>query len=105
MEQTLYTRKELADRWGISLTTLDRRVREGKITPNNVVGHPRFNLEDILRAEGTDNAKMSPFERRRLERRISELEGENSELKEKFEGVKKQLTNVMAEIMPILQEN
>lgn len=102
--KTLYSRKELSERWGVSVTTLDRRIKEGKISPTNTTGHPRFHIDDILKSEGTDNSKMSPFERRRLERKIEELEEENQELKDKNEGIKKQLVNVVAEIMPILQE-
>ncbi len=103
MEQTLFSKKELAKRWGISTATVDRRVREGKISPATL--HPiRFNLDDILKAEGTDNSKLSPFERRRLEREKAELEQRIAELEEENRGIKRQLTNVVAEIMPILRD-
>jgi len=62
----------------------------------------RFNYGDILRVEGTD--KMSVLERRRLEREIEELKKEVSELQGRNESIKKQLTNVLASIMSILQE-
>lgn len=105
MEKTLLSRKDLAERWGVSTATVDRRVREGLISP--VKGHktPLFNLYDVLKVEGTDTSKLSPFERRRLEREIDELREENNQLKEERERIKRQLTNVMAEvIMPILKE-
>ena len=104
MEQTLLTRKDLAERWGISTSTVDRRVREGLISP--VDGHktPQFNLFDVLKVEGTDTSKMSPFERRRLEREVQELEQKVLELEEENKSIKRQLTNVVAEIMPILKE-
>ena len=103
MEQTLLTRKDLAERWGISTSTGDRRVREGLISP--VDGHktPQFNLFDVLKVEGTDTSKMSPFERRRLEREVQELEQKVLELEEENKSIKRQLTNVVAEIMPILK--
>lgn len=104
MEQTLLSKKQLAERWKISISTLDRRIREGIIKPVKGHGHPRFNLEDVLKAEGTDNSKMSPFERRRLEREKSELEQRIIELEEENRSIKRQLTNVVAEIMPILKE-
>jgi len=101
MEQSLYTVEQLCARWNISRSTLDRWRREGKITP--VCESPiRFNYGDILKIEGTD--KMSALERRRLEIEIEALKEENSELKRRNESIKKQLTNVMATIMPILQE-
>ena len=104
MEQTLLSRKDLAERWGVSTSTVDRRVREGLITPVDGYKTPQFNLFDVLKVEGTDTSKMSPFERRRLEKEIKELEEENSRLREEKEQMRRQLTNVVAEIMPILKE-
>lgn len=104
MEQSLLTKKQLAERWNISISTLDRRIREGVIKPVKGMTSIRFNIEDILQAEGTDNSKMSPFERRRLLRDKEELEERIAELEEENQNIKKQLTNVVAEIMPILQQ-
>lgn len=101
MEQSLFTIKELCERWNISRSTLDRWRRERKIVP--VSEHPiRFNYGDILKVEGIN--KMSAFERRMLEKKIEELKEENAELQSKNESIKKQLTKVIASIMPILQE-
>ncbi len=101
MEQSLFTIEEVCERWNISRSTLDRWRKEKKIVP--VSENPiRFNYGDILKVEGTD--KMSAYERRRLEREIEELKEENSELQGRNESIKRQLTNVMASIMPILQE-
>jgi DNA-binding transcriptional MerR regulator len=102
MEQSLFTIEDLCKRWNISRSTLDRWRKEKKIVP--VSENPiRFNYGDILKVEGTD--KMSAFERRMLEKKIEELKEENAELQSKNESIKKQLTNVMASIMPILQED
>lgn len=99
--QSLFTVEELCKRWNISRSTLDRWRKEKKIVP--VSENPiRFNYGDILKVEGTD--KMSALERRRLEREIENLEKENTELQGKHESIKKQLMNVMASIMSILQE-
>lgn len=103
MEQQLLSKKELAARWGISLATLDRRIRDKIITP--ALTKPiRFNIEDVLKVEGTEVGKLSPFERRRLEREKEELEQQVKNLMEENIRIKKQLTNVVAEIMPILKE-
>ena len=103
-EQILLSRSDLAKRWGISTATVDRRVREGLISP--VRGHktPLFNLYDVLKVEGTDTSKLSPFERRRLERTNEELEQRVIKLEEEKRELRKQLTNIVAEIMPILKE-
>ena len=101
MEQSLYTVEQLCNRWNISRSTLDRWRREKKIVP--VSENPiRFTYGDILKAEVTD--KLSAFERRKLEREIEALKEENVELQGRNESIKKQLTNVMASIMAILQE-
>lgn len=103
MEQQMLSKKQLAERWKISISTLDRRVREKFITP--ALTNPiRFNIEDVLRAEGTEVGKLSPFERRRLEREKAELEQKVRELEEENKSIKRQLTNLVAEIMPILKE-
>lgn len=103
MEEKLLSKKELAERWNISISTLDRRIREKAISP--ALTKPiRFNLSDILKAEGTDASKLSPFERRRLERDIESLQKRILELEDENKSIKRQLTNVVAEIMPILKE-
>ena len=101
MEKSLLSKKELANRWGISISTLDRRVREGVIKPVKGMTTIRFNMSDILKVEWYD--KMSPFERRRLEKDKEELKERIAELEDENQSIKKQLTNVVAEIMPILQ--
>lgn len=104
MSQQLLNKKEAAEILGYSTSTLDRRVREGKIP--TVKGHktPKFNLYDVMKAAGTDTSKLSPFERKRLEREKAELEQKVIELEEENRNIKRQLTNVVAEIMPILRE-
>lgn len=99
----LLSKKELAQRWDCSLSTIDRRIRENAIKP--ALKSPiRFNIEDILKAEGTEVGKLSPYERKRLEREIETLEHKLMELQEENRNIKRQLTNVVAEIMPILKE-
>ncbi|NLY46821.1 MAG: histidine kinase [Tissierella sp.] len=102
MEQTLLSRKELAERWGISTSTLDRRVREGMISPVKSMKTPQFSLECILKVEGVD--KLSPLERRRLEREIQSLQNEIKQLEEEKEQMKRLLTNTVADLSQKLRE-
>lgn len=84
----LLTKKNLAERWGITTKTLDAWVKDGVISPVKGLPSPRFNLEHILKLEGTEISKLSPLERRRLLKEIEDLKlenkllaGENKELK------------------------
>ena len=103
MTQQMLTKKQLAARWEISTSTLDRRVREKFITP--ALKNPiRFNLEDVLRAEGTEVGKLSPYERKRLEREKAELEQKVLELEEENRSIKRMVTNAVAEMTQVLKE-
>ena len=103
MEQQLLTKKQLAKRWGMCTATIDRRVKKGQISP--AMASPiRFNLEDVLKAEGTDYSKMSPFERRRLEREKAELEQKVMMLEEENRIIKSKITNSVADLSQILKE-
>lgn len=104
MGKILLSKKETAVELGISISTLDRRIKDGLLTP--VKGHktPKFNVYDVMKAAGTEIDRLSPFERKRLEKEKAELEQRVLELEEENRSIKRQLTNVVAEIMPILKE-
>lgn len=103
MDQQMLSKKQLAERWKVSIATVDRRVREKFITPS--LKNPiRFNIEDVLRAEGTEVGKLSPFERRRLEQEKAELEQRVVELEEENRIIKSKITNSVADLSQILKE-
>lgn len=104
MEQILLNRDEAAYILGFSTTTLDRRVREGKIP--KVKGHktPKFNLYDIMKIAGTEVDRLSAFERKRLEREIEGLKKEIEVLTEENNRIKQHIRNVVADMAPILKE-
>lgn len=85
----LLTKKDLAERWQVSIATIDRWVSDKIITPVKGIPSIRFNPHHILELEGVKIERLSPLERKRLEKdiqelkdRIVELEKENIELKE-----------------------
>lgn len=88
MEQVLISRETLAKRWDVTTRTVINYEQEGLITRNPNVPIPRYNLEEIMRLEGTDLSPLSPLERRRLERKIKDLEEERDLWKGKVDIIK-----------------
>lgn len=74
MEEKLLTKKDLAKRWQVTTTTIDRWVADKVITPVKGLPSIRFSMQHILELEGVKIDKFSPLERRRLEKQIKELE-------------------------------
>lgn len=77
----LLTKQDLADRWQVSITTIDRWTDDGVISPVKGLPSKRFNLEHVLQLEGTEIGKLSPLERKRLERKLKQLEDEKEKLR------------------------
>lgn len=95
MEVSLLSKKILANRWEVSTTTIDRWVLDGVISPVKGLPSVRFNLNHILELEGTDISKMSPLERRRLEKEIKELENKKNELEKENQELKDYVKNII----------
>ena len=91
MEKALISRKTLAERWDYDSTrAIIDMEQEGIITRIPEVSSPRYSMEEILRIEnlGREANPLSPLERRRLEKRIEELEKERDLYKSKVENIK-----------------
>lgn len=68
----LLTKKELAERWQVTETSIDNWRREKIITACKGVPSVRFSLQHITELEGVKVEKFSPLERRRLERELAD---------------------------------
>lgn len=88
MEQIMISRETLAARWDITTRTVINYEQEGLITRNPNIPVPRYNLQEILKLEGTELNPLSPLERRRLKKKIEDLEIELNIYKEKFANMK-----------------
>jgi hypothetical protein len=91
MEKALVSRKTLAVRWDYdSIRAIVDMEQEGIITRIPEVPSPRYSMEEILKIEslGKEANPLSPLERRRLEKRIEELEKELGVYKEKVTNLK-----------------
>lgn len=91
MKQTLLSRQDLAKRWGFSSTkVIENYELNGIIKRIPGLPTPRYALFQIeeIEAAGLELNPMSPAHRRRLERRIEELEREVDMYKTKIENAK-----------------
>ena len=86
----LLSRQSLAKRWDFASTkAIESYEAQGIITRVPNLPTPRYSLEEIERIEMVDKINhLSPIERKRLERRIEQLEVENAHLKNKLEGIR-----------------
>lgn len=74
MEKTLLTRKELAQRWGVSTKVIKNYEDDGIISRVQKFPTPKYNVLSIMKIEGLEELNpLSPMERRRLEREIDAL--------------------------------
>jgi len=82
---TIINRKDLADRWGTNVTTLDAWERSGVIKRLPRYPSPRYSLSDVEKAEsnGMDNLY------RRKEQIIREQAERIQELEQKLETVRR----------------
>lgn len=91
MEKSLISRKSLAERWDYDSTrAIVDMEQEGIITRIPEVSSPRYSMEEILKIEnlGKEANPLSPLERRRLDKKVEDLEKELSLYKEKFTSMK-----------------
>ena len=100
----LLTKQDLADRWQVSTTTIDRWVEDGVISPVKGLPSKRFNLEHVLQLEGTEIGRLSPLERKRLEKEIEQLERENEELERENEELKDYVRLVFGQGLKFMKE-
>ena len=77
----LLTQKDLAERWQMSVKSIEEYRKAGIIPIVEGLPAIRFNLQTILEIEGTKLEKFTPLERRRMERELNEIKEENKRLK------------------------
>ncbi len=89
-EKTLVNRRTLAERWDFDSTeSIQNYEKRGILTRNPNFEAPRYYMEEVLKIETLKEINpLSPLERRRLERKIEELEKENMNLKDRLTNIK-----------------
>lgn len=91
MGQALLSRQDLAKRWGFSSTkVIENYELNGIIKRVPNIPTPRYSLYEIEKIElaGQNLNPLSPLERRRLEKKVEDLEKELNFYKEKFASLK-----------------
>lgn len=84
--ENLCSAQELAERWKCDRNTIARREKAGVIKRAVAIPGVWYTKASVERAEGLEDEEdpMSPFERRRLEKRIHELEKKVSSYEDSF---------------------
>ena len=77
----LLTQKDLAKRWQVTVASIKNWREEGLLQPVKGLPVIRFTEQYISELEGVKIERFSPLERKRMERRLEQLEKENEELK------------------------
>lgn len=81
-EKTLITKKELAERWGVTPKCIDDWRREGILETVKGIPTPRFNIQYIMELEETKLDKYSPLEFKALQKELKETKAELDKFKE-----------------------
>ena len=100
----LLTKQDLAKRWQVSTTTIDRWVDDGVISPVKGLPSKRFSLEEVLKLEGIEISKLSPLERKRLLKEIERLEKEKEELEKENEELKDYVRLIFGQGIKFMKE-
>lgn len=93
--QQLLTQKDLAERWQMSVKSIEEYRKAGIIPVVEGIPAIRFNLQTILELEGTKLERFSPLERKRMEK-------ENEQLRKENEEIKSILSKVLSELAPVI---
>ncbi|BFN03873.1 histidine kinase [Clostridium tetani] len=91
----LLTQKDLAERWQMSIKSIEEYRKSGIIPSVEGIPAIRFNPKVIMELEGTKLDRFSPIERRRMERELEQLKQENERLKSV-------LSKALAELAPVI---
>lgn len=89
MEKTLFSRKDLMKRWGVSYQSIINYENNGTLTRNPNFENPMYYLEEVLKIESLNEIDpLSPLERRRLEKEIEEKDKKIAMLEAKLNQIK-----------------
>ena len=84
--QTLYGVNELAERWGLSPTSIRQMEQDGKLHRVPKMPGVKYSAAEVHQLEsiGRDAQAMSPWERKQMREEIQELKQQVKELQERL---------------------
>lgn len=88
MDETLFTKQDIATRWKLTTKTINTYIADGILTPSKGIPSIRFSPQHIAELEGTELSKFSPLERKRILREIKELENKVTDLENEITELK-----------------
>ena len=97
MDNKLFTQQELAKRWGVTVRAIENWRKDGTITPAKGLPVIRFTEQHILNLEGVKLERLSPLERKRLEKEVDDLKLQNVKMKEIISKVVATATQIYVE--------
>jgi hypothetical protein len=83
--QTLFSVNELAQRWGLDPSTIRQMERDGKLHRLPEIPGVKFSAMEVFKLEsvGKDAEPLSPWERKRMQDEINDLEQQLAEYKKR----------------------
>lgn len=80
--QTAFSVPELAERWGLSPSTVRRMEYEGKLHRLPYMPGPRYSAAEVYQIEslGPEAERLSAWERKRMQEEIKELKARVADL-------------------------
>lgn len=90
MVKVLLSRRSIVERWDFESTSvIEKYEKQGMITRVPKIPYPRYSIRQIEKIENVEDINaLSPYERKRLEGKILELEKELDIYKSKLEKIK-----------------
>ena len=92
----LLTKKDLAERWQVTETSIDNWRRDGILTTCKGVPSVRFSPQHIEELEGIKLEKFSPLQRKKLEREMDEQKLKLEQREKEIADLKSRITRILA---------
>lgn len=91
----LLTKKDLAERWQVSVRSIDNWISDGVLQPSKDVPVIRFPERYVLELEGVKLEAVSPLKVRKLERELEEAKAETERYRASLASILRESSKVI----------